>query len=86
MHLALEGGIRKVLFDFTKVEFIDSLGVGQIVKSHRLVTDVGGKLILCGLQARVLTVLRMANLLQVLDIREKSISDLTWDTPRSDTA
>lgn len=75
----LAEGIRKVLFDFSDVEFIDSLGVGQIVSSYRLITETGGRLIVCGLQPRVQTVLRIANLHSVLDIREKTQSDVNWE-------
>lgn len=75
----LTDGFRKVLFDFSEVEFIDSLGVGQIVASYRLITEAGGRLILCGLQPRVQTVLRMANLHLVLDIREKTSGDIRWE-------
>lgn len=74
----LDAGIDKVLFDFSEVEFIDSLGVGQILTSYRMITDAGGRLILCGLKPRVLTVLRMANLHTVLDIREKASGDIPW--------
>ena len=74
----LQEGLRKVLFDFSEVEFIDSLGVGQVVTSYRLITEAGGRLIVCGLQPRVQTVLRMANLHLVLDIREKGTGDFEW--------
>ena len=74
----LSDGIRNILFDFSDVEFIDSLGVGQVVTSYRLITEAGGRLIVCGLQPRVQTVLRMANLHLVLDIREKGTGDFEW--------
>lgn len=78
---ALADGLDKVLFDLSEVEFIDSLGVGQVANCYRLVTDSGGHLILCGLQPRVLTVLRMANLHMVLDIRDKASGGVAW-SPR----
>jgi anti-anti-sigma factor len=81
----LDKGIEKVLFDFSEVEFIDSLGVGQIVSSYRMITDAGGRLILCGLGPRVLTVLRLANLHTVLDIREMSSSEIHWQQGSSQT-
>ncbi len=79
VNLGIQGQTRKFLFDFSEVEFIDSLGVGQIVASYRMITEAGGRLILCGLNARVQTVLRMANLHLVLDIREKTSGELRWE-------
>lgn len=76
----LAEGVRKFLFDFSEVEFIDSLGVGQVVFSYRLITEAGGRLIVCGLHPRVQTVLRMANLHLVLDIREKSAGAISWES------
>lgn len=76
---ALEAGIRKVLFDFSMVEFIDSLGVGQIVASYVSIKNKGGHLILCGLKPRITLVLRMASLHLVLDIKESGPSGVIWD-------
>lgn len=76
---ALEAGIRKVLFDFSAVDFIDSLGVGQIVASYVSVKNKGGHLILCGLKPRITLVLRMANLHHVLDIKETGPSGVVWN-------
>lgn len=75
---ALDDGMDKVLFDLSDVAFIDSLGVGQVANCYRKVTETGGKPILCGLQPRVLTVLRMANLHLVLDIRDKTSGEGLW--------
>jgi len=75
----LAAGARKVLFDFTAVEFIDSLGVGQIVASYTSIKNKGGHLILCGLQPRILLVLKMASLHLVLDIKDSGPGEVIWD-------
>ncbi len=75
---ALESGSTKILFDFSEVEFIDSLGVGQVVASHVAVNNKGGHLILCGLKPRILLVLRMASLHLILDIKDTGPGAVIW--------
>jgi len=75
----LEEGLRRFLFDFTAVEFIDSLGVGQIVASYVSIKNREGRLILCGLSPRVALVLRMASLHLVLDIKDAGPGEVIWD-------
>ena len=70
VHEALEAGTRRILLDLSATEFMDSLGVGQVVASFVSVRNKGGQLVLCGLQPRIALVLRMANLHMVLDMRE----------------
>jgi len=76
---ALEKGTRRILFDFSEVEFIDSLGVGQIVASFVSTKNRGGHLILCGLRPRIALVLRMASLHLVLDIKDTGPGAAMWD-------
>jgi anti-sigma B factor antagonist len=78
VHAALGAGVRKILLDCTSVEFIDSLGVGQIVASFVSAKNQGARLILCGLGSRIMLVLRMANLHLVLDMRETGPEGVTW--------
>ena len=78
VRTALDSGLRKILFDFSSVEFIDSLGVGQIVASFTSIRNRGGRLILCGLQPRIALVLKMASLDMILDIREKAPDASAW--------
>jgi anti-anti-sigma factor len=78
VHEGLESGITNFLFEFSAVEFIDSLGVGQIVASHVAIKNKGGHLILCGLKPRILLVLRMASLDLVLDIKESGPGEIFW--------
>ena len=78
VQASLETGIRKVLFDFSNVEYIDSLGVGQIVTCYTSAKNKGGHLILCGLKPRIVLVLKMASLHLILDMRETGPEDLVW--------
>lgn len=75
----LEGGTLKFLFDFSAVEFMDSLGVGQIVASYTAIKNRGGRLILCGLRPRIMVVLRMASLHLVLEIQDSGPDEVIWE-------
>jgi len=78
VHGALEAGVRKILLDCSAVEFIDSLGVGQIVASFVSTRNRGGRLVLCGLRPRIVLVLRMASLHLVLDMRATGADEVVW--------
>jgi anti-anti-sigma factor len=79
VQAALEEGIRRILLDLSAVEFMDSLGVGQIVASYVSIKNKGGHFILCGLRPRIALVLRMASLHLVLDIKDDLPGEILWD-------
>jgi anti-anti-sigma factor len=43
---ALEGGAREIIIDFREVPFMDSSGVGEILRLFKLLRDRNGELIL----------------------------------------
>ena len=55
----VEDGASKVVLDLEAVSYIDSETIGCLVEIHRLVTDRGGAVRLCGLQRRVNNMLSM---------------------------
>ena len=55
----VEDGTSKVVLDLEAVSYIDSETIGCLVEIHRLVTDRGGAVRLCGLQRRVNNMLSM---------------------------
>ena len=55
----VEDGVSKVVLDLEAVSYIDSETIGCLVEIHRLVTDRGGAVRLCGLQRRVNNMLSM---------------------------
>ena len=44
----LKGGIKKVIFDFNKVNFMDSSGIGLIMGRYKLMRAIDGKVIVFG--------------------------------------
>jgi anti-anti-sigma factor len=49
----LTGGERKVVIDFSKVEYLDSAAIGCLMDLYRQVHNAGGHLKLSGVQKRV---------------------------------
>jgi len=55
-------GVRDLLFDFQKVQFMDSSGLGMVLGRYKLVSAQGGKVLACGLNPRVKRIFEMAGL------------------------
>jgi len=66
----LSMGIQKILVDLEGVPYIDSTGVGFLVGSHTSITQEGGQLKLLRVKPKILEVLKVMNLLKVLEIFE----------------
>lgn len=61
-HGQLETGMRKILFNFEKVGFVDSFGMGQIVSSYISTRNLGGGFKLCQVPPKLLFFLKVVNL------------------------
>jgi anti-anti-sigma factor len=59
---------KRVIFDLTAVEHIDSAFIGQIVKSHSRLKKSGGTLRLAGVTGMVESVLKMTQVHNVIPI------------------
>jgi anti-sigma B factor antagonist len=68
---AMGGFIKKsqmdILLDISEVNFVDSTGLGTIIRS---LSEIGGKgkLILCGVNERTLTLLKMTHLNKTIKV------------------
>ena len=61
-RLVEQDGYKNILLDFSNVAWISSTGVGLILTAFHLVRDNGGRLKLCCLQKRVLSILYVTRL------------------------
>ena len=69
-------GYRQVALDLTQTSFVTSAVLGKLITLHRRLHRADGRLVLCGLQQPVETVMRRSNLLsyfQVVDSRDDAI-------------
>jgi anti-anti-sigma factor len=79
----LEEGTKNILFNFEKVEFIDSFGVGEILASYISTQNLGGKLKLARISKKLYLVFQVTMLTKVLEIFDSEESAMqNFLTPR----
>ena len=62
---------KNLYFDFTKVSFIDSSGLGVILGRYRELAPRGGRIHISGVNHQVYQVLKLSGLTKIIDV-EKS--------------
>jgi anti-sigma B factor antagonist len=63
-----EKGNKKIILNLVEVNYVDSSGLGELVKTHTTITNKGGELKLTNLNQRVHDLLKMTRLSAVFDI------------------
>src|SRR5881275_1774985 len=66
--------LRDIVRDLAEVQYIDSSGVGELVKAHTTIKNQGGELKLTNLNKRVHDLLHMTRLSAVFDIQKDEAS------------
>jgi anti-sigma B factor antagonist len=64
----LNEGKRNILLNLSKVEFIDSFGVGEILASFISTQNLGGRLKLSNISKKIYVVFEITMLIKVLEI------------------
>ena len=64
------GSIKKILFDFSETEFMDSSGVGVIMGRYRQVCYIGGSVAVIHANPRMNRLLRMSGIYKWIEIKE----------------
>ncbi len=70
----IDKGSRKIVLNLGEVQYVDSSGVGELVKTHTTVRNQGGQLRLVNLNKRVNDLLQMTRLASVFDIERDEAS------------
>lgn len=69
---AVEQALPRLLrLDFGGVEFMDSAGIGLILGRFRLITDLQGRLELCGMPPHIQKVVQLAGITRLLQSQGK---------------
>jgi anti-anti-sigma factor len=66
----IQDGARKVLVDFSGMEYISSGGIRVVIMVHKALEKAGGALKLCSLSPFVADVFHTTHLAQVFDIHD----------------
>ena len=67
---AIRNGPNRLLLDLRKVPYVDSAGLGEIVRTYTAVNRNGGQLKLLGLAKRIRDLMALTKLLNVFEIFE----------------
>lgn len=63
-----ELGRKKLLLDFTTVEFLSSAFLGKLIRLHQRLATAGGKLILSGVSKAIMEIFELTKLDKMLKI------------------
>jgi anti-sigma B factor antagonist len=86
IRLLMEQGKKRILLNLAGVDFIDSSGLGELVRTHATVRSHGGQLKLVNPSKHVHDLLKMTKLDRVLDIEQDEASALNSFDPGHATA
>lgn len=67
-RLVDELGRRKVLLDFSNVEFMSSAALGKLIRLHQRLASIGGKLVLCGISKSIHEIFEITKLDRMLTL------------------
>lgn len=71
-----------VVVDLTRVDFIDSSGLGALVMARRKAQDLGGEVALAGGGEQIRELLALTNLTELFPVHT-SVTDATGSEPRT---
>ena len=63
-------GARNIVFDLSRVSFIDSSGLGVIVGRYRKVVPVGGFITIFGANERVYRILELSGITKIIRVQK----------------
>ncbi len=75
-------GFRRIVLDMAHTRWINSQGIGALVRAYKLITEKDGKLILASLAEKVRSVMTISQLSRIFEVRESvhaSVDELNRD-------
>jgi anti-anti-sigma factor len=79
----LARGDKRVVLDFSKLDYISSLGLSCVLNSAQAIKNNGGELVLCSLGEMVRQVFQVAGLISFFTIFDTTEKALAGRTPLS---
>jgi anti-sigma B factor antagonist len=68
MHVSIGYGTKKFLLNLAQVEFIDSHGIGELVRCYSVVRQAGGDMKFAAVNQKVLEILEISRLTKLFEI------------------
>lgn len=66
--IILEERPKKVIFDLSRVSFMDSSGIGLVLGRYRLMNSMGGSVAICGASDSAVKIFRMSGVDRLIEI------------------
>jgi anti-anti-sigma factor len=76
LHVSTGTGVRKFVLSLARIEFIDSYGIGELVRSYSVVRQVGGEMKLARVPKKILEVLEVSRLNTFFEIYSEEVAAL----------
>jgi anti-sigma B factor antagonist len=73
---ALDSGTKKIILNLEEVSYIDSSGIGELMRAHTTIIHQGGRLKLLHLAKRIRELLAITKLLTILEVFDDERSAL----------
>ena len=70
VRTALSNGSRKIVINFSKVSYLDSSGVGELVGCYTSIKGKGGELRICGMSSKIFSLIKMTSLHSVFEVKD----------------
>lgn len=67
----LQEGVQNIVFDFSKVTFMDSSGIGMMLKRYKQIKKLGGLLYVVGCDKTLLRLIKISGLEKLIVLQEK---------------
>jgi anti-sigma B factor antagonist len=80
VHKTLQAGSKKIVLNLANVPYIDSAGLGEIVRCYTTVRREGGELKLLNLTTRIrdlLTITKLMSVFESFDSEEKALGSFS---------
>ena len=65
---------RKTIFDFSRVSFMDSAGIGMIIGRYKMMKLIGGEMEIVNISPNVKRILEMSGISKIISMKEKRAS------------
>lgn len=66
---------RKTIFDFNRVTFMDSAGIGMIIGRYKMMKIIGGELEIENVNESVRKILEMSGIMKIIPITELKMAN-----------
>ena len=64
----IKDNIKKLIFDFSDLNFMDSSGIGLVIGRYKLVRNCGGKVNIVSCNPCVNKILHMSGIMRIIDV------------------